>query len=153
MPWRWELFEVEEQRTLNELKEKYGDASNKKQSREKMLENAEQQYVDIWERTHEKVTMAKDCLNLLRDIAARATPLSEVDYIELQIEGEKSRALPGWQARVEFLNEILERSKLLKAVVEGKEASIMPPARVPSGDRSPESQSFIQRLCSKLRRW
>lgn len=152
MQWRWELYEVEESRTLQELKDKYGDASSKKQTREKMLASAEQQYIDIWDRTERQVESARNCLNLLRQIAARAAPLSEVDYIELQIEGEKSRAQLGWQQRVGFLNETLERSKLLKAIAEGNEASVMPSARTPSGTHSVESQTFFQSLLSKLRR-
>jgi hypothetical protein len=152
MPWRWELYEVEETRTLDELKQKYGDASTKKQTREEMLASAEQQYIDIWERTQQHVSQARECLNQLRRIAARATPLSEVDYIELQIEGEKFRADVGWQQRVEFLHEVLERSRLLKAIAEGTEAAMLPSARMPSGNRSPESQVWYKRLFARLRR-
>jgi hypothetical protein len=89
-------------------------------------------------------------VNLLREIAARATPLSEIDYIELQVEGEKFRAQPGWQARVDFLNEIRERAMIMKAIAEGKDATTWLPARVPSGAHS-ESQGFLKRLYAKLR--
>jgi hypothetical protein len=49
MPWRWELYEIVETRTLKELQQKYGDASEQKQTRGKMLVNARQQYDAIRE--------------------------------------------------------------------------------------------------------
>jgi hypothetical protein len=150
MPWRWELYEVEESRTLEELKAKYGDASAKKQSRKKMLDSAEKQYIDIWERTRQLVGKARDCVNLLRKIAARATPLSEIDYLELQIEGEKFRAQAGWQSRVEFLTEILERAKLMKNLVQGDDSAILPAPRVPPSVQFDESRTFLQRLRAKM---
>jgi hypothetical protein len=152
MPFRWEIYEVEEERTLKELKEKYGDASAKKQTREQMLENAGNQYVDIWDKTAKQMNTARDCVNLLRTIAARAAPLSEGDYVAMQIDGEKSRAEPGWQDRVRFLEEILERANMVKAIVEGTEGSIMPSPKLPASSQSPQSQNWYQRLKQSLAR-
>jgi hypothetical protein len=61
MPFRWDTYEVEEERTLEELKAKYGDASAKKQSKEQMLESANRQYDDIWQLTHQQVQWAREC--------------------------------------------------------------------------------------------
>jgi hypothetical protein len=152
MPWRWELYEVEEERTLQELKTKYGDATAKKQTREKMLESARKQYDEIWERTRTQVACARDCVNLLRTIAARTAPLSEVDYIRLQIEGEKNRAEAGWQDRVRFLEQVLERATMMKAFVEGTEASILPPRRPAGGSSLPGSDGWFQRFSRRLRK-
>jgi hypothetical protein len=143
-PWRWELHEVQEERTHEELKAKYGDASAKKQSTEQMLESAEKQYLEIWERTHLQVQWARECVNRLRQIAARPTPLSEIEFVEMQIEGEKQRAEFGWQTRVVFLEEVLQAAKMMKSLVEESGTGLLPPQQVrPGPPPKPKSRFSI----------
>jgi hypothetical protein len=153
MSWRWELYEDVETRTLDALKAKYGDATAKKQTAEAMIARAEQEYIEMWKQTDEKLTHARGCVSLLQQIAARPTPLSDIDYIELQIEGEKQRAQLGWQDRVRFLEEVLARAKLMKTLVEGKE-SVLPQARLDtlSQSQDPFLKRFWGGIVAKLRR-
>jgi GTPase SAR1 family protein len=155
MPWRWELYEVVETRTLEGLKARYGDATQKKQTKEQMLDNAGKQYIELWEKTGRQMDQARECVNLLQSIAARPVVLSEIDYVELQIEGEKRRAQFGWQQRVQWLEEVLQRAKLMKSIYEGKgiDQQLPPDGRLPftMQDPTPEAQGFFRRLIDKLR--
>ena len=126
MPFRWEVYEVEEERTLNELKEKYGDAKTKKQTQKKMLKNAQNEYTKIWELISNIVGKCRSCVTRLHEIAFKPISLSEIDYIKLQIEGEKQNCMPGRDNRVKWLEELLEQEKLIGAISEGKESEIMP---------------------------
>lgn len=121
MPFRWDVYEVEEERTLNELKQKYGDAKSKKQTREKMLDNAQNEYKKIWGLTSQQVNKCKNCVSRLHEIALRPIALSEIDYIKLQIEGGKQRCQPGWENNVKWLEKLLEQQKLIEAIDEGNE--------------------------------
>lgn len=126
MPFRWETYEEEEERTLEELKQKYGDAKSKKQTREKMLNNAKCEYRKSWELTYQLLIKCKNCVIRLQEIALRPIALSESDYIQLQIEGEKENAQPGWDNRVKWLEELLKQQKLLEAIYHGQENNILP---------------------------
>lgn len=81
MQFRWESYEFEEERTIEELKRKYGDAKSKKQKRKKMLENAQNDYKRIWDLTAELLNRCKNCIIRLQGIALRPIALSEIDYI------------------------------------------------------------------------
>lgn len=84
-------------------------------------------------------------MNHLRQIAARATPLSEIDYIEMQIEAEKSRRECGWAARVHFLAELLVQAKITQAIAEGNESSFMLPTSVQPTPKSTPPQAMVRR--------
>lgn len=135
MPFRWEAYEVEEERTLEELKQKYGDAKSKKQTRKKMLENAQNEYKRIWDSTSQLLNQCKNCVIRLQQIALRPIALSEIDYIKLQIEGEKQRCEPGWNIRVKWLEELLEQQKLIEKICQGNEKDIMPHQKVQIKDK------------------
>ena len=126
MQFRWEVYEVEEERTLNELKQKYGDAKSKKQTTKKMLDNAKNEYKKLWESTTQLANKCKNCLDRLHEIALMPIALSEIDYIKLQIEGEKQRCQPGWENRVKWLEELIEQQKLIEAISQGNEKDYMP---------------------------
>lgn len=45
------------------------------------------------------------CKNRLKEIALRPDPLSTVEHIELMIKAEKMEGQPGYEQRIEMLNE------------------------------------------------
>jgi nitrate/nitrite-specific signal transduction histidine kinase len=149
MPWRWELYDVTETRTLQELKDKYGDATTKKQTKEAMLEQATQQYEVIWDQTCQTLHEAKACIDRLQASALRPTTLSEIDYINLQIEAEKSKAASGWQSRVQFYEMARHRAELEASVAQGKLSPdfVLPRPKIAV---HPDSESFIWRIWRRL---
>ena len=145
MPYRWELYEVEETRTLMELKQKYGDAKSKKQSEKKMLQKAESDYEKIWELTTNLVNECRKCVLRLEEIALRPIPLSEIDYLKLQITGEKQRALSGWEDRVEWYEELIKQQELIVAISKGNENQFLPHQKIQN-----RSQGILNFLCKKI---
>ncbi|OHT17578.1 hypothetical protein TRFO_00826 [Tritrichomonas foetus] len=59
-------------------------------------------------------------LNELKSIAIKASSLSEMDYIKLQIKGEQERKQFGWEDRVAWLKEVIEQVQLIHDISEGK---------------------------------
>jgi hypothetical protein len=149
MQWRWEVYEVREPRTLRELKDKYGDATAKKQTKEKMLEQATIQYEATWSRTCHSVKEVKDSINRLHASALRPTTMSEIDYIDLQMETEKNQAASGWKSRVEFYQTARCLAQLERDVAEGtfNPGSVL---SLPEITVHPDSQKFFSRILTRL---
>jgi hypothetical protein len=100
-------FRIETQRkTAAELKAKYQDAPTKAVSTKTLLANAQQQYDDIRQQLKQNVEAVRRYVNRLGEIAARANPLSSVEYIDLLVQGEESEKRPGWQDRRKRLLEV-----------------------------------------------
>jgi hypothetical protein len=112
---------VEEVRTAEELKRKYMGAVSGKANTETMLANLRQRYNEIKDQIRQNVERARQCVNRLTQIAARANPLSEIDYIDLLIESEQLEKKSGWDTRVKYLQEVRQFAELKADIVRGGE--------------------------------
>jgi hypothetical protein len=111
---RFEIIEKTEELELNDLKIKYQDASSKKINSEQMLQKAEEQYNQYDKQIKDLLKTIQTCINHLRIIAARDNPLSEIEYLELQIDAEKNSKKPQWQQRVKKYQDMIHKAKLLQ---------------------------------------
>lgn len=126
MPYRFEIQEVEEVKTMNVLKEAYGDAVNKKLKTEKMLENAKNEYKQIWDQIAKWLAICKECIHHLQENANGPITLHRVDEIKHQIEEEKQQRKIGWKERVRDLHELLQQHELIEAICQGRENDLLP---------------------------
>jgi hypothetical protein len=116
-PFYWEHRVVEEVRTAEEIKRKYMGAVSGKANTETMLANLRQKYNAIKDQLRQDVERARQCVNRLTQIAARANPLSEIDYIDLLIESERQEKKSGWDTRVKYLQEVRQFAELKADIV------------------------------------
>ncbi|KAL4009751.1 hypothetical protein ACER0C_003603 [Sarotherodon galilaeus] len=113
MPFRWEIQQVKEKKTLKGMKQKYEKATGKKITFEGLVDDQKDQYKKCQAEVVRLMESAANCQNRLREIALKPNPLSTPDYIDMLIKEEKSDAKPGWKKRVESLMEMKEKAKLM----------------------------------------
>ncbi|KAI4787163.1 hypothetical protein KUCAC02_036647, partial [Chaenocephalus aceratus] len=111
--YRWEYKEVKEMKTLDDLKEKYLEASAAKGTVQEVIAQLKAEYQRLEDEVTEIMERSAKCLNRLGEIALRPNPLSTPNYIDLLIEGEKSEGKPGWKQRVEYLMEMRKETELM----------------------------------------
>ena len=96
-------------KTSNDLNRRYQDASGKVKSATEIID----EMVDEFEAVQIKIIgiteVLRKSINKLNEIALKPNPLSTGEYIRILIESEKSTAEPGWQDRVNHLNQVKEK--------------------------------------------
>ena len=118
-PYRFEEYEEEEERTIEDLKKRYKDAESGKNEKETMVANMEKHLEFLYTKVLEMVQEVKRSLNRLDEIALKANPLTEVEYIELLIESEKQQAKDGYQQRIQYYEEVKKQANLVRTVKAG----------------------------------
>ena len=129
MPFKWVHHPVEKIKKYEDLEKKYNDAKSKKQSSEIILGNAQNDYNQIKEKASNYVNLCKKSVESLNQIALRPITLSEINYIQDQIEYEWQKAQPDqidqidleWRERIKWLNELLEQNKLIENIIKGND--------------------------------
>nr|XP_055044279.1 uncharacterized protein LOC129430772 [Misgurnus anguillicaudatus] len=118
--YRWDYEDVQEKRTVQELKEKYQNATKAKITVKELVDELNADYNNVQANVVELMEKSSKCLNRLKEIALKPDPLSTTDYIDMLIEGEKSEAKPGWKERVESLINMRHKAELLAKAVRGE---------------------------------
>lgn len=118
--YRWDYEEVKEKRTVQELKEKYQNATKAKITVKELVDELKADYKNVQAKVVELMERSSKCLNRLKEIALKPDPLSTTDYIDMLIEGEKSEAKLGWKERIESLNDMRHKAELLAKAVRGE---------------------------------
>ncbi|XP_005953361.2 uncharacterized protein LOC102304485 [Haplochromis burtoni] len=113
MPFRWEIQQVKEKRTLKEMKEKHRKATGKKITFQGLVDSLKDEYKNVQAAVVKLMERSAKCLNKLREIALKPNPLSTPEYIDMLVEGEKSEGKPGWKKRVESLRSMKEKAELM----------------------------------------
>ena len=116
-PYRFELYMDTEERTSEELHEKYKTALQGKHKAENMVQQIDYSLQTVENGIIFKVEELQRVLQRLDKIALKQSPLTEVQHLNLLIENEKQQAKPGFQQRIQFYEhakkeaEILEKAK------------------------------------------
>ncbi|XDV42518.1 hypothetical protein PO909_011163 [Leuciscus waleckii] len=118
--YRWDYEEVQEKRTVQELKEKYQNATKAKITVEELVDELKADYKNVQAKVVELMERSSKCLNRLKEIALKPDPLSTTDYIDMLIDGEKSEAKLGWKERVESLIDMRHKAELLAKAAKGE---------------------------------
>lgn len=116
-PFYYEIYEVEEVRTSQDLKDRYDTATEGKSMAEAMISNMRGELKAVEIQVLNMINTVRKSLKRLDDIALKPNPLTEVEYIDLLIESEKHQAhQPGWMKRVEALREIRKQARIMAEV-------------------------------------
>lgn len=114
--YRWEYVKAKEKQTLQELKDKYRKAAQEKMTVQELIERQEEEIVHLQEMIVSLMDQSSYCITRLQEIALRPNPLTTPDYIDMLIEGEKSEAKEGYLARIQSLEEMKDRAKIISKV-------------------------------------
>ena len=113
---RFELVYKTETRYYEDLKKKYDDATSKKNEIDRLIAIHTRQLEKAQTQLFSLIDEARGCLNKQEMIALKSNPLTQVDYIQLLIESEKSQAKPGWQDRLKYLMKTKDKALLVAMV-------------------------------------
>ncbi|KAK2822827.1 hypothetical protein Q5P01_022892 [Channa striata] len=116
--YRWEYVRVKEKQTLQELKDKYEKATKEKMTVQQLIERQEEEILRLQGVVVSLMDQSATCITRLQEIALRPNPLTTPEYIDMLIEGEKSEAKEGYQARIKSLEAMKEGAKIISKVAE-----------------------------------
>jgi len=125
LPYLIEYETVIETRTSADLQAKYETAVSGKSKVEGMIQQLEAFLQSVHSNVMTMIYQAQQSLRRLDEIALKPNPLSQVQYLELLIESEKSEAKPGWRQRVQYFEEAKRHATILSKVKDAKEAQKM----------------------------
>ena len=113
---RFELVYKTETRQNEDLKKKYDYATSKKNEADRLIATHKYQLEKAQAHLFSLIDEARSCLNRQEIMSLKSNPLTQVDYIELLIESEKSQAKPGWQNRIKYLMTAKDKALLVAMV-------------------------------------
>ena len=117
----FEAYEETEIQTLDELRQKYDDASSKKVDVQRIISNIEKELQDLYKQVLFDIQQVRQCLQRLDEIALKPNPLTDTEYIGLLIEAEKNEKKIGFEQRIKHLNHVKEQAELMAKAKNEKE--------------------------------
>lgn len=112
-PYRFELYTEEVERTSGDLKKRYEKALEGKKGVHAIIKCMENELKQTHHRVVRNIQEARCSLQRLQEIALKPNPLSEVEYIDLLIESEKSEAKQGFKNRIQALEKLRDQAVIL----------------------------------------
>ena len=106
--------------TLNELKKKYDDSTNKLFDKSKILKNIKNNIYSLNRECIEIQENITKCINRLKEIALNKEILSSEEHIELLIQREKLERKEGFLQRIEALELMKKQKKLMREAYQNK---------------------------------
>ena len=114
--YRFELYADTEERTSDELKQRYHKAVQGKSKVEGMISTIESYLSTVDTLVMGMIREVKDNLQCLDEIALKPNPLSEVEYIDLLIQSEQQEGKDGWNQRVQYLRGAKKQAQIQAGV-------------------------------------
>lgn len=99
-------------KTAQDVKDQYEAAKKKKLSHSELVTAMLEDYTQTQLRVSKLLEEVRKHVNLLRKIALRDDPLSQVEYIDQMIMSEQSAKKPGWQNRISQLQVVRKEAEL-----------------------------------------
>ena len=116
-PYRFELYKVYETVTLADLKKKYDSAIDSKKDLEKVIKKMKDEIDLMNKAVLRKMEQARKSIERLQEIALKPNHLTEVEYIDLLIQSEKSEAKPRFLERVQALEGVRKQAEILSELM------------------------------------
>ncbi|XP_053571494.1 uncharacterized protein LOC128661240 [Bombina bombina] len=104
---KWTYKLVKKKKNFNELKQKYGIASDAAVSAEELFEKID---ADYWQKEESLIQLLNKLsanLKHLHESAQSTNALSEEEYIKMMIVTERKQAMPGYEERIRTLQYVL----------------------------------------------
>ena len=117
---RWVNKQVEETQTLNDVREKYEDARQKKLSAEELVRDLQMEGDELEDKLEQDVGEITGCLNKLNSIALHGAVLTSPDYIKLMIENQKKNKTEGFMEKIKSLEDLLKTIELSEKIRRGE---------------------------------
>ncbi|CAF1353371.1 unnamed protein product [Adineta steineri] len=112
--YRYELYQENENRTFEDMKQRYQNAKMKGKTAQEMYEAIKNEYKATQNKVYDMIDRARQALERLDQIALKPNPLTIVNYIEIMIESETQEAKPGWMQRIEHLREAKTKAEMMQ---------------------------------------
>ena len=109
----FDTYTVKEKRTFADLERKYKAGVAGKNKVEGMIVSINKEIEEISEKVLCNIQEVCRCLDRLSEIALKPDPITDTEYIDLLIEGEKKEAKPGYQQRTKGLQLAKEKALLI----------------------------------------
>ena len=110
---RWEEFEENTLMTLRDIGKDYKDAEGNPLSAQGIRDKLKDDIDKLEKNILEAMLKITKCSNTLKEIALRKDPLLTMpEYIDMMIKNEKKYPTPGYEKRIESLENILMKAKL-----------------------------------------
>lgn len=106
----FDVKRVTSKRTVEEIRLRYKEATQKKLSAQNLTEKVKQEFGMLQQKILGMTESVRKSLQKLKKIALRPDPLTAVEYIDTMIESEKNQAKPGWLERVQQLSKLREKA-------------------------------------------
>jgi len=116
-----EDYEEEEERTLDELLERFATGKREKNAVNTTVDKIKLKVEDLQKKVFGMICDAQQCLARLDEVALKPNPLNELDYIDLLIESEKQECKSGYKQRLVYLQEARRNAELIYQIKDGQE--------------------------------
>ena len=116
--YRFEIYEKIVEKTSDELKKRYENAVDGRSKADSIISSIEDELQQMHTGVIDMIYQVHRSLTRLDKIALKPNPLSEVEYIDLLIESEKSEAKPGYMQRIDCYQKVKEKAKILSLVTD-----------------------------------
>ena len=99
MRYHFEVAQETVTKTADEVKAKYEKAKQTTLTHKELVDAMVEDYASLQLRVSKLLDEVRKSVNLLRQIALRDDPLSQIDYIDLMIQSEEQGHKPGYKER------------------------------------------------------
>ena len=116
LPYILKIVEIEEERTIEDLKSKYYDSLNQLSNIEQIIKNKELEIEQKMVGCYAVYEEIKNYINKLNREALYINAKTQEEYIDLQIVKEKSEQKAGFEERIKILESIKQNKELVEQI-------------------------------------
>ena len=146
-PSRYDTKTVQVEKTYDTQKAIYDKAVDKKTAMQVIIEEKERELEELNKLVYDMMKETHATCETLKKIALKSNPLSEVEYIDLLIESEKSEKKEGYTDRISSLQDIRKKAILMQEVSTDTPTVQDKAAVCTSTDESSSKPGWRQKLC------
>ena len=104
------------------LETAYYTAKGEKSKYEAMLANVESKKKNAEKEARKLVKQIRQCIQRLHEIALRPCTLTDLEYIEILIQGERQEKKDRWEERVKSYESLKQQEKMVQDIIQDKES-------------------------------
>ena len=120
LPYIYEEKEIFVTCTKDEIKARYEQACGQKLTKEQTIAKIHDELNAVEAQIKAALSEISCSLQRLKEIALHDDPKTQVEYIDLLIETERTEAKPGWQGRIKGLNDLRQQAQDICDIDKGK---------------------------------
>ena len=114
-PYFFEFYEDTEQRTSEDLRKQYDISANSKKGTDNAIKKLHDELDDLSRTIYADIHEARCCKVTLSVLALRENPMTDAQYIDQLIEGEKQENKMGSQRRIELYTNMKKKAIIMES--------------------------------------